>query len=56
MAEVIGSGGGRSASRSGGCRRWGWSGRGGTPWRHEARVGVEGVQGRLEESSTGRFS
>jgi hypothetical protein len=52
MAEGIGSGGGRSASRSGG-RRWGWSGQGGTPWWCEAQVGVEGVREWLDESSTG---
>jgi hypothetical protein len=48
--EGIGSGGGRSTSRSGG-RWWGWSSRGGTPWRRGARVGVEGVRERSEESS-----
>jgi hypothetical protein len=43
---------GRSASQSGG--RWrGWSSQGGTPWRCEARVGVEGVRERSEESNAG---
>jgi hypothetical protein len=50
--EGIGSGVGRSTSQSGG--RWrGWSGQGGTPWRCEARVGVEGVWERSKESNAG---
>jgi hypothetical protein len=52
VAERISSGGGRSASRSGG-HRWGWSGRRGTPLWREARVGVEGVREWSKESSAG---
>jgi hypothetical protein len=52
VVEGYDSGGRRSASWSGG-RWWGWSGRGGTPWRREAQGVIEGVQEWLEESSAG---
>jgi hypothetical protein len=50
--EWIGSRGRRMTSRSCGCRH-SWNSRRGTPWRREARGGVEGVRERPEEASTG---